>query len=253
MSTNQNAAGQSRDSTTSNPAFAKPEVTSRSGQPTQDEDGFIDIHHEDVDMQDSDSDATAPPQKTSLGSLDLQRISHSDKADEVPEDEDDSDDDHDLMANHPLLNMLSGRLGQRRRGSAHKWDSLHPENQALSAADLDQCSSLEDETFSVEERASREKVRLSKSWCSHGMNKLNQFTDNASHPVSISTHQMSRAELGALHPAYKGRIEGLVNATSATIDGACRLDQNTSAQRHGGFDGNPVGLEDEKILAAIAF
>jgi hypothetical protein len=157
MPPNQKASSQSENST--NPTSAK--LESRSGQPSQDEDGFIDIHHEDVEMQDSDSDAAAASKRPNFDALDLHRISHSDKAEEGPEDEDDSEDDHDLMANHPLLNMLTGRLGQRRRGSSHKWDSLHPENQALSVFDLDQCSSLEEEAFPVEERASREKVRLS--------------------------------------------------------------------------------------------
>ena len=142
-------------------------------------------------MQDSDSDATAPPPKTSLVSLDLQRVSHSDKAEEVPEDEDDSDDDQDLMANHPLLNMLSGRLGQRRRGSSHKWDSLHPENQALSVADVDQCSSLEDEAFPVEERASREKVRLSSSHTCMQIELADPVTNHSSPLVSLPTYQMS--------------------------------------------------------------
>lgn len=135
---------------------------SRSGQPSQDDDGFVDIQHEDVEMQDSGSDAEAPPQRTSINSLDLHQVNHSDHA-EQPDEDDDSDDDHDIMANHPLLNMLTGRLGQRRRGSAHKWDRLHPENQALSVADVDQCSSLEEEAFPEEERASREKV-FSPSW-----------------------------------------------------------------------------------------
>ncbi|KAJ9609812.1 hypothetical protein H2200_006141 [Cladophialophora chaetospira] len=161
MAPKQKASGQSEDST--NPTSAK--SGSRSGQASQDEDGFVDIHHEDVEMQDSDSDPASAPNKSNVGALDLHRISHSDKAEEAPEDEDDSEDDHDLMANHPLLNMLTGRLGQRRRGSAHKWDSLHPENQALSAFDVDQCSSLEEEAFPVEERASREKFQYRLTRC----------------------------------------------------------------------------------------
>jgi len=79
---------------------------------------------------------------------------------DVADGEDDSDeDDYDPMANHSLLNMLTGRLGGRRRGSTHKWDYLHPENQALSVFDVDQCAKLEEDAFPPEERASREKVR----------------------------------------------------------------------------------------------
>jgi hypothetical protein len=176
---------------------------SRSGQPSQDDDGFVDIHHEDVEMQDSGPAAEAPSQRTSSESLDLHPVSHSDHADEEP-DEEDFEDDHDIMANHPLLNMLTGRLGQRRRGSAHKWDKLHPENQALSINDVDQCSALEDEAFPVEERASREKVRGSAiagydSTCLE-ISGLTQVPAT----VSLSPDQMSRAELGPVHSAHQG-------------------------------------------------
>ncbi|KIX93547.1 uncharacterized protein Z520_10725 [Fonsecaea multimorphosa CBS 102226] len=146
------------------PSSAKVDET-RSGQSSQDEDGFIDIQPEDVEMQDSHSDAVAPPPKPPSDSLELQRISHSDKAEEVPDEEDDSEDDRDFMANHPLLNMLTGRLGARRRGSSHKWDHLHPENQALSVSDVDQCTSLEDAAFSPQERATREKFQYRLTRC----------------------------------------------------------------------------------------
>ncbi|KIW95739.1 uncharacterized protein Z519_04324 [Cladophialophora bantiana CBS 173.52] len=161
MPPNQDPSSQSEEST--KPSSAK--VDSRGGQPSQDEDGFIDIQAEDVEMQDSDSDAVAPPPKPSSESLELQRISHSDKAEEVPEEEDDSEDDRDFMASHPLLNMLTGRLGARRRGSSHKWDRLHPENQALSVSDVDQCTSLEEAAFPPEERASREKFQYRLTRC----------------------------------------------------------------------------------------
>ena len=143
---------------TSAPASAKAKAKANpgSGQPSRDEDEFIDIHPEDIEMQEGDSAATAPPLKTSIDSLDLQRIGQTQKADH--DEEEDSEDDHDIMANHPLLGMLTGRLGQRRRGSSHKWDQLHPENQALSVSNVDECSALEDEAFPVESRASREKV-----------------------------------------------------------------------------------------------
>lgn len=123
-------------------------------QSSQDEDGFIDIQHADVEMSDRD---TQPPHQSSEP-LQLHRFQHPEEVDEAVDEEDDSEDDS-LMANHPLLNMLTGRLGARRRGSIHKWDRLHPENQALSVADVDQCVSLEDAAFPPDERATREKVR----------------------------------------------------------------------------------------------
>ena len=151
------------------PANAK--AKSRISQDAEDSDEFIDIHHEDVAMQDSDLDAAAPPPKSSVDSLDLHRISHSDQAEE----DDESEDDHDLMANNPLLSMLTGRLGQRRRGSAHTWDNLHPENQTLSVLDTDQCSSLENEAFPVDERASREKVSQPRRCTSNANKTPHQF------------------------------------------------------------------------------
>ncbi|KAK5044735.1 hypothetical protein LTR84_010509 [Exophiala bonariae] len=119
------------------------------------EDGFIDINHTDIDMPDHEKD----DEKVHSSPLDLHRYGNNIRdVDEIGDGEDDSDDDdHDPMANHSLLNMLTGRLGGRRRGSTHKWDRLHPENQALSVFDVDQCTKLEEEAFPPEERASREK------------------------------------------------------------------------------------------------
>ncbi|KIX02228.1 uncharacterized protein Z518_08167 [Rhinocladiella mackenziei CBS 650.93] len=137
-------------------------VESQSGQPPQDEDGFIDVQHADVDMQDNDPDGPKP----STHPLELHRFGHSlGEVDEAVDDEDDSDDDRNLMTNHPLLSMLTGRLGARRRGSMHEWDRLHPENQALSVSNVDQCSSLENEAFPPEERASREKFQYRLTRC----------------------------------------------------------------------------------------
>ncbi|KIW66433.1 hypothetical protein PV04_05768 [Phialophora macrospora] len=161
MPPSQDRSSQSEDSANSTSA----KLDSRSGQPSQDEDGFVDIQPDDVEMQDSNSDAAAPPQKPFSESLALQRLSHSDKAEEAPEEEEDSEDEHDIMANHPLLNMLTGRLGQRRRGSSHKWDYLHPENQALSVSNVDQCTALEEEAFPPEERATREKFQYRLTRC----------------------------------------------------------------------------------------
>jgi hypothetical protein len=127
-------------------------------QSSQEEDGFIDVQHADVDMQDTTSDevSKSPPSAP----LALHRYgSNLEDVDDVVDEEDDSEDERDPMANHPLLNMLTGRLGARRRGSAHKWDRLHPENQILSVSNADECSLLEGAAFPPEERASREKVR----------------------------------------------------------------------------------------------
>ncbi|EXJ93888.1 hypothetical protein A1O1_02281 [Capronia coronata CBS 617.96] len=139
---------------------------SERGQSSQDEDGFIDIQHADanadVDMPESDHNA----QTTSPGPLELQRYGNNlEDADDVVESEEDSEDDQDPIANHPLLSMLTGRLGNRRRGSTHKWDSLHPENQVLSVSNVDQCFAVEEEAFPPEQRASREKFQYRLTRC----------------------------------------------------------------------------------------
>ncbi|EXJ92200.1 hypothetical protein A1O3_00750 [Capronia epimyces CBS 606.96] len=142
------------------PAKGRPQ----SGQSSQDEDGFIDIQHADtdVDMQDSNRNA----QTNSSRQLELHRYGNNpDDADDVVESEEDSEDDRDPIANHPLLSMLTGRLGARRRGSTHKWDHLHPENQVLSVSNVDQCTALENEAFPPEERASREKFQYRLTRC----------------------------------------------------------------------------------------
>jgi hypothetical protein len=147
---------QSKESPNSNP-------THHDKPSGQDEDGFIPVNHEDVDMQDGDDQSDEeelPPHHHSPQSLQLQRLSHTGGYADQDEDED-SEDDRDIMNNHPLLSMLTGRMQQRRRGSSHKWDSLHPENQALSVKNVEQCTALEEEAFPPEERASREKVRRS--------------------------------------------------------------------------------------------
>lgn len=125
---------------------------------------FIDINHTDIDMPDHATDGD----KVHSSPLDLHRYGNSIRnVDDIGDGEDESeDDDHDPMANHSLLNMLTGRLGGRRRGSTHKWDRLHPENQALSVFDVDQCAKLEEDAFPPEERASREKVRTANSFIS---------------------------------------------------------------------------------------
>ncbi|RVX65956.1 hypothetical protein B0A52_09841 [Exophiala mesophila] len=124
---------------------------------------FVPITHKDIEMQDHDTDESTSASQH----LDLQRFGNNlQDIDDANAVEDDSeDDDHDPVANHPLLNMLSGRLGARRRGSSHKWDHLHPENQALSVSNVDQCTELEEQAFPPEERASREKFQYRLTRC----------------------------------------------------------------------------------------
>lgn len=114
-----------------------------------DDDDFVDISDEDTDMQDAD----AGSKDRTKDELDLHRLAaHHEDLD------DDSDEEHDNMASHPLLGMLAGRLGQRRRGSTHKWDRLHPVTGVLSVSNVDDCTDLEVEAFPENERCSREKV-----------------------------------------------------------------------------------------------
>ena len=127
-----------------------PPKEATSSPPHQEEDDFVDIDHDDVDMQDSEAG------KGASDDLELQRFAGNPSD---HDDEDDSEEDQDHMANHPLLSMLSGRLGQRRRGSSHQWDVLHPVTQVLSFANVDDCTTLEEATFPEHERCSREKVR----------------------------------------------------------------------------------------------
>jgi hypothetical protein len=117
--------------------------------PTRDDEEFVDIDHDDVEMHDPET------VKQSVDDLDLHTFGtnlHD------PDEEDDSEEDQDHMANHPLLSMLTGRMGQRRRGSTHQWDSLHPVTQVLSVANVADCDELEISAFPEHERCSREKV-----------------------------------------------------------------------------------------------
>ena len=130
----------------------KPQATSNPEQnssSSKDDEEFVDIDHGDVEMQDSDQEAQA------TNGLGLQRLAANDR-----EEDDDSEDEPDQMANHPLLSMLTGRMGQRRRGSNHKWDSLHPVTMVLSPANVDDCTELENAAFPENERCTREKVSL---------------------------------------------------------------------------------------------
>lgn len=153
MATNLQKSGQSPE-----PGIAKAtEAPGPSHHSFPTDEDFIDINHTDIDMPDHETDGD----RAQSSPLDLHRYGNNIRdLDEIDDGDDDSeDDDQDPMANHSLLNMLTGRLGGRRRGSTHKWDRLHPENQALSVFDVEQCTKLEEDAFPPEERASREKVR----------------------------------------------------------------------------------------------
>jgi hypothetical protein len=124
-----------------------------------DDDDYVDISDEDTEMRDaSESNQSRRPGSTK-DDLDLHRLSANSSVDHDLDDS--SDEEHESMANHPLLSMLTGRIGQRRRGSAHKWDSLHPVTGVLSVGNVEDCTRLEDEVFPEEERCSKEKVCLS--------------------------------------------------------------------------------------------
>jgi hypothetical protein len=128
-----------------------PAPASQSSDHQDDDDDFVDISDEDTDMRDGDADADDKQRTTNA--LDLHRLAaNSEDIDE------DSDDEPDNMASHPLLSMLTGRLGQRRRGSTHKWDHLHPVTSVLSVNNVEDCVQLENEAFPENERCSREKV-----------------------------------------------------------------------------------------------
>jgi len=117
----------------------------------QADDDFETVNHEDAQNPSEGNvgkPASGPPD------LELQRYGNN--LQDVG-DEDDSDDDEHAMAQHPLFGMLAGRLGQRRRGSTHKYDKLHPENQVLTIANVNECVEVES-AFPDQERCSKDKV-----------------------------------------------------------------------------------------------
>lgn len=118
----------------------------------QTEDDFETVNHEDAQTP---NEGNAEKASSRDDDLKLQRFGND--LQDVG-DEDDSDDDEHAMAHHPLFGMLAGRLGQRRRGSTHKYDKLHPENQVLTVANVEDCVEVES-AFPDHERCSREKVR----------------------------------------------------------------------------------------------
>jgi hypothetical protein len=120
-----------------------------------DDDDYVDISDEDTEMRDADTNQSRRPGGSTKDDLDLHRLSANSADHDL---DDSSDEEHESMANHPLLSMLTGRMGQRRRGSTHKWDSLHPVTGVLSVGNVDDCTRLEDQVFPEEERCSKEKV-----------------------------------------------------------------------------------------------
>lgn len=116
------------------------------GEEKQTEDDFETVNHEDAQTPGTE-------ERKASDDLSLTRFGNN-----LRDEEDDSDDD--AMASHPIFGMLAGRLGQRRRGSTHKYDRLHPENQVLTVANVEDCVDVENAAFPENERCSREKVFL---------------------------------------------------------------------------------------------
>ena len=126
-----------------------------SGKSAMDIDDFETVEHDEA----QEAGVSSKEQEQSHDDLALQRFAGNlEDAGEHDED-DDSDDDEHSAASHPLLGMLAGRLGQRRRGSTHKYDHLHPENQVLTINNVDDCCEVE-QAFPEHERCTREKVSL---------------------------------------------------------------------------------------------
>ena len=151
MSTNSRAETHNVENNKTNIITNAPVSSQSKTTPVDDDDDFVDISDEDTDMREGDVEEIAITRPRD--DLDLHRLSANSE-----HDEDDSDEEHESMANHPLLSMLTGRLGQRRREAPHKWDSLHPVTSVLSVGDVEKCTALENEVFPEEERCSREKV-----------------------------------------------------------------------------------------------
>jgi len=146
-------------SQTNNQENEKPQPSSADSEPPsgqREDEEFVDIDHADLEMQDAEGG------KRPSDDLELHRFTANP---DDREEEDDSEEEHDHMANHPLLSMLTGRLGQRRRGSNHKWDALHPVTQVLSYANVDDCTELENSAFPEHERCSREKFEYRLARC----------------------------------------------------------------------------------------
>lgn len=112
---------------------------------------------ETVSHEDANPNSGKASSRSTIDDLQLQRFDN----DLRDVEDDDSDDDEHAMAHHPIFGMLAGRLGQRRRGSTHKYDRLHPENQVLTFANVDDCVEVET-AFPEHHRCTREKVGWSR-------------------------------------------------------------------------------------------
>jgi hypothetical protein len=143
-----NSEENKRPSNSPPPPSSGPAPASQPSNAEDEDDDFVDISDEDTDMRDADAD-----DKRAQNTLGLHRLAAN--SEDI---DDDSDDEPDGMANHPLLSMLTGRLGNRRRGSTHQWDRLHPVTSVLSVYNVDDCTELENEAFPENERCSREKA-----------------------------------------------------------------------------------------------
>lgn len=126
-----------------------------SSKTTQPEDDFETVSHEDAQAA---APTSSEGKQSANEGLQLTRF------DNDVHEEEDSDEEENAMSHHPLFGMLAGRLGQRRRGSTHKYDKLHPENQVLTPAYIKDCVEVENSAFPENERASQEKVRLAMNW-----------------------------------------------------------------------------------------
>lgn len=91
-----------------------------------------------------------------LDGEDFNVITHEDV-----EDVDDEEEEEEHSFYRPgLAGLLGGRMMQRSRNTAGKFDNLHPFTQVLSITNVDDCVILEEEAFPPNERCSREKVTV---------------------------------------------------------------------------------------------
>lgn len=160
----------------------------------QTEDDFETVNHEDAPTPGTNGGAGsgAASGASTMEDLQLTRFDN-----DLREEEDDSDDD-DAMAHHPIFGMLAGRLGQRRRGSTHKYDKLHPENQVLTRNNIDDCVAVENSAFPEHERCSREKV------CQDPMFLVQAMSSDPT-TVRLSTISVSRTQSRHFQSAHQGR------------------------------------------------
>jgi hypothetical protein len=78
---------------------------------------------------------------------------------EDAEDIDDEEEEGEHSFYRPgLAGLLGGRMMQRSKNTAGKFDHLHPFTQVLSISNVEGCVDLENATFPPNERSSQEKV-----------------------------------------------------------------------------------------------